>query len=873
MTAPLESTARPAPAVEKSTLGLRGFYAVTFASGFAGLGYEMLWTRMLAVSLGHEAVAVLAVLAAFFVGLAFGAWTLSGRVHQSAYPNRWYGLLELVIGGWAILLIWLVPAFNAWVPIWLGPQPSGFHHWLVAFGATLVLLLPATTAMGATLPALERAFAQRFHASHGVAALYAANTFGAVAGTVLTTFLLARHLGHSGTLVLCAVVNFSCALVFLGHGEASNRSIAPLHASVGARRLLLVLFVTGLSGIGFEVLVVRVLSQVLENTVFTFAAVLSVYLFGTALGAAIYRRVAVSRTLSTELLLAATATTVLLGAATLWVADAFYVGLSDMLGAHTSSALGGEFTVAVFAFLLPSASMGALFSHLARQAIPLTGLGRAVGANTFGAAVAPLLTGVWLLPLVGAKSALLLLACVYVLLIPLVSTSHWRYGLLPALVACVMALSLPALRVVAVPADGRLLRYEDGVMAAVAVVEDQAGTRYLKVDNHFTMGSTSSTLADHRQTHLPLLMHPSPRDALFLGVGTGMSLNAAQYHPRLKTTAVELVPEVLSTLELFGTAPSQNQWPSAPQLVASDARRFVVATDVTYDVVVADLFHPSRDGASALYTREHFTAIRRVLSDDGLFMQWLPLFQMDLATLRVIVRTFLDSFPHVQLHVPHFSISQPIVGLVGSEQPLRYKATWLQQRVTDPLLQQQLVSLRLNSNLAFMGGYLADEHALRRFAGDVAANTDDHPIVSYLAPAFAYEQRQGHGERLLRLLAALGSERGSLLASRTMDRNGQSFADRLTRYWTARDAYLEAGVALATSAETVVPRRPEDALLDVVRLSADFNPAYLPLLRMAQATASRDPQAAASLLRRLMAAAPERPEARALLQQLSASGP
>ena len=81
-------------------------FVIFFLSGFAGLGYEMVWTRMLSFGLGHEFAATIAVLASFFSGLAIGAYCLDGAAARSNHPNILYATLELVIGGWGLLLIW-----------------------------------------------------------------------------------------------------------------------------------------------------------------------------------------------------------------------------------------------------------------------------------------------------------------------------------------------------------------------------------------------------------------------------------------------------------------------------------------------------------------------------------------------------------------------------------------------------------------------------------------------------------------------------------------------------------------------------------------------------------------------------------------------
>src|SRR5687767_1943462 len=126
------------------------------ASGFAALGYQIVWTQQSALWLGHETAAVLAVVAAFFGGIATGSLGFGARIDASARPVRWYAACEAIIGLWSLALIFLMPRVSNLLLDFIGAQPSPVRHWSVVFGGTYLLLLPATAAMGATLPAMER---------------------------------------------------------------------------------------------------------------------------------------------------------------------------------------------------------------------------------------------------------------------------------------------------------------------------------------------------------------------------------------------------------------------------------------------------------------------------------------------------------------------------------------------------------------------------------------------------------------------------------------------------------------------------------------------------------------------------------------------
>lgn len=102
----------------------RGFlYIVLFLSGFTGLGYDLVWIRMLSLGLGQEIIASLSVTAAFFFGLALGGILTDKAVSKSNSPERWYAAFEVAIGLWGALLF-LLPRFNTWMPTVMGAEPS-----------------------------------------------------------------------------------------------------------------------------------------------------------------------------------------------------------------------------------------------------------------------------------------------------------------------------------------------------------------------------------------------------------------------------------------------------------------------------------------------------------------------------------------------------------------------------------------------------------------------------------------------------------------------------------------------------------------------------------------------------------------------------
>jgi spermidine synthase len=285
-----------------------------------------------------------------------------------------------------------------------------------------------------------------------------------------------------------------------------------------------------------------------------------------------------------------------------------------------------------------------------------------------------------------------------------------------------------------------------------------------------------------------------------------------------------------------------------------------------YDLIVADNFHPARSGAGSLYTVEHFRAVRARLDEAGLFCQWLPLHQLDLGTLRSIVGSFLAVYPDAFALLANNSLETPVLGLVGRVSTGHLDPEAVRARQADPRVAPLLQPLGLDDDYAVFGSIVAGPAALARFAGDAPLNTDDHPVVTYLAPGITYRPDSLPRDRLVALLRLLSVEPGELFAA---DVDNAAWQGHLAAYRQARNRFIEIGRSVRPSADPrAMLAQVREPLLGVLRMSPTFRPAYDPLLQLALALARSDPGAARSLLTAMRAAQPARPEADAALNRL-----
>src|SRR5262249_15652104 len=271
-------------------IGVQMLVGILFASGAAALVYQILWVKQLSLVVGIDVYAVTTAVAAFFAGLSLGSFWLGRQVDRIARPLRLYAVLEL---GTAILGVLATLALAHAASLFVAAEDrAGALAWALPFwfvGAPAVL-------MGGTLPVLVRAQApspgQVGRAGGG---LYAANTAGAIAGALLTPFLLLPLLGVRGAALAAAAANVALALAAAGLDRSVPPAARPVSSSPPpptrssqARVALGLYALAGGIALGYEVVWSQAIVQFTSTRSFAFSVVLATYLAGLAAGSALY---------------------------------------------------------------------------------------------------------------------------------------------------------------------------------------------------------------------------------------------------------------------------------------------------------------------------------------------------------------------------------------------------------------------------------------------------------------------------------------------------------------------------------------------------------------------------------------------------------
>ncbi len=708
-----------------------------FASGVCGLTYQVLWLRLLALVFGVTVHAASTVLASFMAGLALGA-VLAERVVRRGHPLRVFAALEAGIAVSALATpVLLALASQLYRPLSDAAPDSLALLTVARFVCSSAVLLLPTVLMGATLPVLSHAPIVRAASASRLGALYAVNTAGALSGALLTGYVLIGGLGIQRTFYLAATLN---VLVAAGAWWLSGRDVvaepvadAPAAAApdtsdaVPAATVLIVMAVSGFAALALEIVWFRVLVQFLPATTYAFTTMLATVLGGIAGGSALAaRHLATPRAWGATLawVQGATSIVVLLSLA--------FLGATYAAGWRTSGLTQGAAAAILPASLLMGYAFPVAIALWRRTGRDGRDADRPVGvlysANVLGGIAGAVVAGFVLLPWLGSRKALIALAALYLLTSLAMFLPRRRWG--PGLV--LVALFAGAARLVPDPfvvtlarrhgQGERIFWREEGVQTSVSIHTGAFHGWLMYLDGLHQASDGPDMVRLHRLIgHLPMVLHPNPARSLVVGLGGGATPGAVSQHDT-RVQVVELSDSVRKGAEFFRHVNYDVLHKNNVTLRVDDGRNFLARTRDRFDVATADLIQPIHAGAGNLYSREYFTLVRDALAEGGLALQWIG--HRPDSQYKLIMRTFLDVFPHTTLWFDGQL-------MVGSVTPLTISPALVDAKRARPETRLALDEVGLDSFETLTSWYVAGPDELRAFVGAGPLLTDDRPMVEY----------------------------------------------------------------------------------------------------------------------------------------------
>jgi predicted membrane-bound spermidine synthase len=653
---------------------MRGFYAYFFISGFCSLLYELVWLRMAMAQFGVTTVLTATFLSVFMAGIGLGSWLAGrwiagtrvagtrievirlaggsiggGRSWLAIHPMILYAAAEFLIGISALVVPYELRLGHELLLRWAGEAGWTSSGYSFFSGVWLALsLIPWCGCMGATFPlamsALRDAGGER---QQTFSYLYLANVLGAMSGATFP-LLLIEQFGFLQTLRIGAVLNatiaacavwFSRTSAFEGH-TAIGAAAPEVEVRVDASNTQWLLFATGFTSMGMEVVWIRIFTPYLGTVVYAFAAILAVYLMATFVGTKLYRRGVLCEPGSGSVIW------LLLGVS----------GLLPLIFANPMLAIPRLLRLPLGTIPLAMAAGFATPMLVDRESRGDPSLAASsYSINVLGCILGPLAAGFLLLPNLSERGALVTLSVPWLAIGASRIVRRGRVidgdaGKRPEVrryfpVAIALLVSGGAIFF----SNGfenqfpnrRVLR--DSTATVIAAGTDRAN-KQLRVNG---FGMSSLTPITKMMAHLPLAFAGNPRHALVICFGMGTT-HRSVLSWGIESTVVELTPSIPRLFSFFHADGDQLLKSPRSRLIIDDGRRYLERSRETFDVITIDPPPPVQAaGSSLLYSREFYQIAQRRLSSGGILQQWLP--AGDEVTVSAVAGALTESFPYVRV--------------------------------------------------------------------------------------------------------------------------------------------------------------------------------------------------------------------------------
>lgn len=728
---------------------------IFFLSGTCALAYQIIWIRLFGLVFGGTVVSMSVVVAVFMGGLALGSHFIGKYAERVGNRVRLYGILQIALGLIAALLLYGISNLSRL--IYSLPFNTDVHTFTgisVRLILSCLLLIVPTMIMGGTLPILVRAVtSEKNKIIVNTSLLYAINTLGAMTGAFLVGFLLIRYLGITQTNILAAAVNIIMgitALLVSGRFESTPDTVSGEQKEKHkvshdkGLRFLVTLCLTGFAGLTLEMVWMRMMLLLLNNTIYLYTIIITTYLFGLGLGGLLLRffipgKMRTERTFG--IILALTGITICVGFV-LFPHTTFYATATSA-GFYSTFTRLSILTLILF-FLLgfaPVFLMGLSFPlGLGLYAHEVKGLSRRLGfiyaVNTAGSLVGSLAAVFILIPSIGMRGTVILCAVLIMAAAFYFLLQKWEGYSRGPLIAVTSVLFLSFLAMTAKTDIPRslLLRRLSPAEHIEYIKEGPSSTiwisggrpfRKIWMDNLW-VSSTSKEGTHALLAHYPVLFHRNPKNICGIAFGTGQTFGTCLLYPIEQITSVEIDAEIIEacrgrfTRENYGILEDPRS-----TIVIDDGRFFLAGTRDRFDIVTAEPLQPYTRGTVSLYSYEFYEDCKRTLDPGGIVTQWLPVYNSGVADTWSMIRTFVEAFDHVLLFL---NGNDGI--LLGSDSEMRINPS-------NPLPDMALSDLKRidNGNIyALTGNFICSRGALLKASEGFPVITDDKPTLEFTAP-------------------------------------------------------------------------------------------------------------------------------------------
>ncbi|MBI3652374.1 MAG: fused MFS/spermidine synthase [Acidobacteria bacterium] len=570
---------------------------------------------------------------------------------------------------------------------------------------------------------------------------------------------------------------------------------------------------SGFIALSYEVIWSRVLALIIGSSVYAFSIMLATFLVGLALGAAMISRF-VDRIKNHIFMFAVIEVGVGLtsfGGAFLFNELPFaFVQLHRYFETSTIGVLLlARFLIAAAVIIAPTLLLGALFPLVVKI---ISGKeqtsGRAVGdaysANTLGAILGSFASGFILIPTLGllgslklcvalnfvvaaalfiiAKSkreakqgsaakpanktnqpasfqiAQLAAAALAILLVVTVAVAHipWNSDLMSSAVyryaPSMSQFTRQDFLHYVHNGQGETVFYKEGLTATVAV-QKLGNDRVLKVNGKPEASTSGDMPTQVLIGALPLLVRQHTDNVLLIGLGSGVTLGSIEQFPIKRVTCVELEPAVVEASKQFNEVNNRPLEDERLQLISNDGRNFIYTTNEKFDVIVSEPSNPWVTGVANLFTLEYFQRGAAALSADGIFSQWLQLYEMSPDDMKTLIATFKAAFPYVNI----FRGAAGDLMLLGSKREPKLDFSIIKGHLTNNKIAGDLQRVQTYNVTDLLSRFYLGTDEVTAISAVAKINTDDNALIEFNAPRRVGAAEETVATNLKELLARTAS--------------------------------------------------------------------------------------------------------------------
>lgn len=539
--------------------------------------------------------------------------------------------------------------------------------------------------------------------------------------------------------------------------------------------------VSGFVTFSAQVAWTRLLTMVIGSSTYAFSIVVALFLLGLYGGAFVVSRQPQKKDLRRTVLQFELATAAFL-VFSLWIINitpALLLSVGQRFGTHTwFGLLMLQVLVACMLILVPAFLMGMIMPLVlvwaggAAKKDAVRRVGRSYAFNTLGAIAGAWSTGFILLPKGGTRFTILFAASLSIIVAGLaykplgeaVDKDLRRSLAVGAMCALILAMFIFApdlnkadlsvgvydylVRVLAKslpptgeegkpvdPSQHQLLMFEEGPTATVSVRED-IGIRSLAINGRTNASDHGDMPTQVMLGQLPLLVAPRTDSGMVIGFASGVSAGAMLQSNIKSLECVELERAAVDASRFFEHVNNHPLEDSRVRLIVDDARTYLRVTPERYDMIVSEPSHPWVPGVANLFTKEFFEIGRNRLNDDGVFVQWLQIYQLSTESLRSVLATFQGVFLHVLVfRVGGVANGKDLI-LIGSRVPLNLDH--FKERMSDTRVAAELSRVEMREPRDVEAWYVCDERQLSPAVAGAVINTDDNMHIETKVPREAF---------------------------------------------------------------------------------------------------------------------------------------